>query len=101
MNYAIDCSIPASHRSIPGHFPGNPIVPAVVILDEVIAACNEWQPAIQIEGISNVKFVSPLRPDQKFNISLSYEGKKSVTFECLTNDITLVSGKLSVANKNK
>ncbi len=28
-------TIPADHPSLPGHFPGRPIVPAVVILDEV------------------------------------------------------------------
>ena len=96
MSHVIDCSIPASHPSIPGHFPGNPIVPAVVILDEVIAACNEWQPSIRIEGISNAKFVSPLAPDQAFNIHLDAPGKGSIKFECRLKDRTLVTGKIQI-----
>ena len=96
MNHTAECCIPASHPSLPGHFPGNPIVPAVVILNEVIATCNDWQPTIHVSGVNNAKFIAPLLPDQHFNISLSHTGKSTIAFECLINDKTLVSGKLSI-----
>ena len=100
MNRVTKCCIPNSHPSISGHFPGNPIVPAVVILNEVIAICNEWQPQLRITGINNAKFVSPLRPEQQFLISLTPPVKNSMNFECTINNQTLVSGKLLTSNIN-
>ena len=63
--------IRADHPSLPGHFPGAPLVPGVVILDEVIAALAEWQQNSQLSGIRMVKFLAPLQPEQTFTISLS------------------------------
>lgn len=98
MNHVTECCIPVSHPSIPGHFPGNPIVPAVVILNEVIATCNEWLPSLDVTGINNVKFVSPLIPDQIFNIYLEAPRKSSLKFECRLKDTILVTGKLHIAD---
>jgi 3-hydroxymyristoyl/3-hydroxydecanoyl-(acyl carrier protein) dehydratases len=63
--------IHANHPSLPGHFPGAPLVPGVVILDEVIAALAEWRQNSQLNGIRMVKFLAPLQPEQAFTISLS------------------------------
>ena len=63
--------IRADHPSLPGHFPDAPLVPGVVILDEVIAALAEWQQNSQLNGIRMVKFLAPLQPEQAFTISLS------------------------------
>ncbi|MBE9519748.1 MAG: hypothetical protein IME97_01365 [Proteobacteria bacterium] len=98
MNHTVECCIPLSHPSIAGHFPGNPIVPAVVILNEVIAACNEWQPDLSISGLSSAKFVSPLRPEEVFSIYLDTTAKNSMKFECRIEDKILVSGKLQITN---
>ena len=38
MSFEVDRTIPSDHPSLPGHFPDRPIVPGVVILDEVVAA---------------------------------------------------------------
>jgi 3-hydroxyacyl-[acyl-carrier-protein] dehydratase len=38
MNFEGRRTISADHPSLPGHFPGTPIVPGVVILDEILAA---------------------------------------------------------------
>src|SRR5437879_10590804 len=38
MSFEISRAIRADHPSLAGHFPGTPIVPGVVILDEVAAA---------------------------------------------------------------
>ena len=63
--------IHADHPSLPGHFPGAPLVPGVVILDEVLAALIEWRQDSQLTGIRMVKFLAPLQPEQAFTISLS------------------------------
>src|SRR4051812_20152814 len=65
-------SIPADHPSLPGHFPGNPIVPGVVLLDEVIRAAESCLArAVLVRGLPQVKFVQPLHPNESAHVSLT------------------------------
>jgi 3-hydroxyacyl-[acyl-carrier-protein] dehydratase len=91
--------IRADHPSLPGHFPGAPLVPGVVILDEVIAALAEWQQNSQLSGIRMVKFLAPLKPEQAFTISLSLRNKHGaeVNFCCRAKGRVIVEGQLEVA----
>ena len=61
-------SFPAGHPALPGHFPGNPIVPGALILGEVLRAAARQQ---RITGVAAAKFLAPLRPDTPFHIELS------------------------------
>ena len=90
--------IRADHPSLPGHFPGAPLVPGVVILDEVIAALAEWQRNSQLSGIRLVKFLAPLQPEQAFTISLSLRNHHGmeVNFCCRAEDRVIVEGRLEV-----
>ena len=58
------CAIAADHPALPGHFPGDPIVPGVVVLDEVLSAL----PARM--DIPWAKFHAPLRPAEQFVIRI-------------------------------
>ena len=91
--------IRADHPSLPGHFPDAPLVPGVVILDEVIAALAEWQENSQLNGIRMVKFLAPLQPEQTFIISLSLrnEHDAEVNFCCRAEGRVIVEGQLEVA----
>jgi 3-hydroxyacyl-[acyl-carrier-protein] dehydratase len=91
--------IGADHPSLPGHFPGAPLVPGVVILDEVIAALAEWQRNSQLSGIRLVKFLAPLQPEQAFTISLSLRNEHGteVNFCCRAEERVIVEGQLEVA----
>jgi 3-hydroxyacyl-[acyl-carrier-protein] dehydratase len=91
--------IHADHPSLPGHFPGAPLVPGVVILDEVLAALIEWRQDSRLTGIRMVKFLAPLQPDQAFTISLSAkdEHTREVNFCCRAEDRVIVEGQLEVA----
>lgn len=82
MSFEINSVVPTSHPSLAGHFPDNPIVPGVVVLDEVIGALQSWQPQAQSAGFTAVKFMSPLLPDQNFVIYLTDLGKRRVKFSC-------------------
>ena len=90
--------IGADHPSLPGHFPGAPLVPGVVILDEVIAVLTEWRENSQLSGIRLVKFLAPLQPEQAFTIALSLtnEHAAEVNFCCRAEDRVIVEGQLEV-----
>lgn len=63
--------VPARHPALTGHFPGNPIVPGVVILDAVICAAEAWLEArVHLAGLSHAKFLAPLKPDEDARIEL-------------------------------
>lgn len=61
-------SINADHPVLPGHFPGNPIVPGVVILDHILVAATAAFPAHQISGVRKLKFLRALLPEQICNV---------------------------------
>jgi 3-hydroxyacyl-[acyl-carrier-protein] dehydratase len=84
MHFAVRRTIGADHPSLPGHFPGTPIVPGVVILDEVLAALMKWHEGSHVTVISAVKFLAPLKPDQPFVISLDSSGNAEgqIAFRC-------------------
>ena len=90
--------IHADHPSLPGHFPGAPLVPGVIILDEVVAALDEWRRDSQLSGIRSVKFLAPLKPEQPFTISLSATSKDAgeVSFCCRVDERVIVEGRLAV-----
>ena len=91
--------IRADHPTLPGHFPGAPLVPGVVILDEVLAALIEWRQDSQLTGIQMVKFLAPLQPEQAFTIFLSAKNEHAaeVNFCCRLEDHIIVEGRLEVA----
>lgn len=68
--------IPADHPAGPGHFPGDPIVPGAVLLDEVVNAICPG--AARLE---NAKFHHPVRPGEALTVTHRTEGA-ATRFEC-------------------
>jgi 3-hydroxyacyl-[acyl-carrier-protein] dehydratase len=67
-------SIPASHPCLPGHFPGHPVVPGVVLLDRVLREAEAWLgTGTRIRTLSQVKFLAPLSPEQLCELELSLQ----------------------------
>ena len=99
--FEVQRCIPATHASLPGHFPGAPIVPAVVIVDEINAALTEWRHDYQTVGINTLKFLAPLKPDQSFVISLSARDRPAdeVDVVCRVDATVIVRGRLLVRRR--
>jgi 3-hydroxyacyl-[acyl-carrier-protein] dehydratase len=93
MNREFDLQIDPAHPALPGHFPGNPIVPAVVILTELEATIREaLGHSAELIGLPSVKFVSPLRPGELCRIVLSPSGSVDFRFTVTSGERTIVTG---------
>jgi 3-hydroxymyristoyl/3-hydroxydecanoyl-(acyl carrier protein) dehydratase len=69
--------VPESHPALPGHFPGAPVVPGVVVLDEVRAIVAQWLgDSLALAGLPQVKFSAPLLPGQSAQLRLRREGAR-------------------------
>jgi 3-hydroxyacyl-[acyl-carrier-protein] dehydratase len=102
MSFNVLRTIAADHPSLAGHFPGQPVVPGVVILDEVIAALTKWRQDSQLSVVRAVKFLAPLKPEQPFTICLSVnESEGEIDFCCRGEDRLLVEGRLEVRRTGK
>jgi 3-hydroxymyristoyl/3-hydroxydecanoyl-(acyl carrier protein) dehydratase len=74
--------IAPDHPALAGHFPGDPIVPGVVILEEVLRTAGMAK-----ASFPSVKFHAPLRPGEAFEIRI--EGTR---FEVRRGDTLIASG---------
>jgi len=90
-------SVPASHPCLPGHFPGRPVVPAVVLLEEVQRALRaRLERPVRIAALPSVKFLRPLAPDVRFEVVLEVEpGSNTARFSCKAGGEELVTGRLA------
>lgn len=97
LNFTKRQVIAADHPSLAGHFPGNPVVPGVVILEEVMRAFEDWRPESRVVGMPVVKFLAPLQPEQAFTIRFAESSARGIRFECVRDDgRALVRGCLTV-----
>ena len=96
MTYEARRVIAMYHPAIAGHFPGNPIVPGVLILDEVLQVAEQWRGQLRLKSVASVKFASPLKPGRSFSIKLREEGHSDIFFECWLDGARLAFGRLGV-----
>lgn len=92
--------IEANHPCLDGHFPDEPVVPGVILLDLVRQTVLEWKPETRIKAFSAAKFHYPLRPDEPFTVTLTGSGLTSIRFVCRLEDQKLASGSLTLENRD-
>lgn len=87
--------IEAGHPALPGHFPGQPVVPGVVLLERVAAALRDWRG--DRVGKLDAKFLQPLLPDEEAAIELREEGMGMRFSVTRADGATLARGTLVAA----
>ena len=87
--------IPADHPSLPGHFPGNPVVPGVVLLDRV-AAVIEAQWGRHVGALAQAKFLSPLLPQQAAQLEITEVAPDRVRFRLTRDAAAIATGEVEL-----
>lgn len=68
-SYRTVLCVPPEHPCLPGHFPGHPLVPGVVVLEHVAQALRHWRDQ-RLATIHEVKFLAPLHPGERAELQL-------------------------------
>lgn len=82
------------HPALPGHFPGRPLVPGVVLLDRVVAALEAAHGPLPPLRLPQVKFLQPLLPGEVARIALDAAGPSRWRFRVLRADATIAAGEI-------
>ena len=87
--------IAPEHPCLPGHFPGQPLVPGVLLLEHVAQALREWRQQ-RLARIREVKFLAPLHPGVSAELAL-HERAGQLRFEVRHQDHVLARGVIEAA----
>lgn len=87
--------VPPDHPAFPGHFPGRPIVPGVVLLDQALLLAQEltrqndpgWQ-------VGQAKFLSPVGPGETLSFKLARQPSGQLRFTVSGPGRDVASGSL-------
>jgi 3-hydroxyacyl-[acyl-carrier-protein] dehydratase len=74
--------LPPDHPCLPGHFPGHPLVPGVLVLDAALRAIADSLPGFRVAGLPAVKFLGPVLPGEAVEICRAAPVRGRVQFEC-------------------
>ncbi|WP_342316601.1 hypothetical protein [Lysobacter sp. FW306-1B-D06B] len=89
----MDFSLPDDHPSLPGHFPGRPLVPGVVLLERVVEAIEAAHGPQRALRLPQVKFLQPLLPGEVASIELEGQPPRW-RFRVLRATTLLASGEI-------
>ena len=85
-------AIPHDHPSLPGHFPGWPVVPGVMLLDAVEAMLADH--GYRLRECMQVKFIAPVAPVSPLTLRLEISDGQHVRFLIRSAGQTAVTGVL-------
>lgn len=85
--------VPADHPAYAGHFPGRPLLPAVALLAEVLAALESASArGLAQWTIAQAKFTRPVTPGTPLTLAHDPAGQASVRFEVSSPEGVVASG---------
>lgn len=85
------------HPALPGHFPGNPLVPGVILLSKVIGLVQtKEQSGTRVKALSGVKFLAQVRPEETVSVRFSPVRPGAIRFECWRDSTLIAAGSLEL-----
>ena len=101
--FEAELRVSAEHPAFPGHFPGHPLVPGVVLLERVAQALHAWR-GQRLLRVLETKFMAPLLPDEAATLRLSdmsAAGAGKVRFEIRRGEVLLARGVIEGVNEHE
>jgi 3-hydroxyacyl-[acyl-carrier-protein] dehydratase len=92
----MNLTVAPEHPALPGHFPGYPIVPGVVMLDLVLAEVTRTWPECRVVGVRKWRFQRVWLPNEPARVEFGEVREGRLRVSCLTGDIPLCSGVLQL-----
>ncbi|AOK17769.1 beta-hydroxyacyl-ACP dehydratase [Burkholderia cepacia] len=93
---ALAFTIPADHPALPGHFPGHPVVPGVVLLDRAIHALGTaLNRPLHTWRLGSAKFLSPVAPGEPLDLAYDAATSGAIRFTLRAGTRDVASGVLS------
>lgn len=92
-------TINPDHPALPGHFPGNPVVPGVVVIEHLLAALAQAHPGRTCTGVRRMKFLRLLRPGETALVSFGEPKPDSITIKASVAGEPLIDGRLTLARE--
>jgi 3-hydroxyacyl-[acyl-carrier-protein] dehydratase len=84
--------IAPDHPSLPGHFPGQPIVPGVVLLDNVVSLILAHLKWATLAGIAACKFTAAVSPGQVVEVACSETNGERIDVLCSVAGVMVARG---------
>lgn len=90
---ALSLAIAPDHPALTGHFPGMPVVPGVVLLDEALHAIGAAS-GLDLSAcrITSLKFLSPLLPGQPIELRYDISEGGAIRFTLMHGARKVASG---------
>ncbi len=89
-------TVPPDHPAFAGHFPGHPILPGVVLLDEALQRIADMHGVtLDRYEISSVKFTSPARPGDRLHFQHTTQANGTMRFEITSGPRKIASGSIA------
>lgn len=88
-------TVPHDHACLPGHFPRRPLVPGVVVLEQVLVAIEAAHGPLPALRLPQVKFLRPLLPGQAADIALEQLAERRWRFRVLHGGEAVASGEVA------
>jgi 3-hydroxyacyl-[acyl-carrier-protein] dehydratase len=93
--------IAGSHPALPGHFPGMPVVPGVIVLDRLMqAAETRLGRPLDLAGIPQVKFLAPLLPGEEARGIFELDGTR-LRFRVERDGQLIAQGAFALAERTR
>ncbi|MDB5471097.1 MAG: acyl-CoA synthetase/AMP-acid ligase [Caulobacter sp.] len=90
-------TINPGHPALPGHFPGNPVVPGVVLLEHLLDALARAHPDRTCTGVRRMKFLRLLRAGETVQVSFGEARADTVSVKAAVGAEPLVDGRLTLS----